>query len=492
MIMTSTTDLALLALRVYSTKGATDGTDIEKNRPSIPTGWIELEWHGDQRDGFSFGVYQNGSEIFIAYAGTNEGIDWASNLAIGAGLGSSQVTKAAIAYLQAQQQYGSNITFTGHSLGGGLASVMAVWFNRPAVVFDEAPFEATALNPIVMGAVATAMTLAGYSVPALRDFINSYTLIYGAHESQVSNHYLEGEALAALRVAFPTVLGSGQDHVIHANINGIRGPIESVDLHSQALLVSMLVSDAFRQATYVSNSVIPLLMDKGFYAYSTQSRDENVLINFIRSEQGTGDKLTHFAADLNKLGTNIAGLNKAAQDALIAQGIEWYYWQGTGYAGQEFFTQTGQLLQYTTAIGAGLQDARNKASRYVDKWLTPLVNDAGSVYYPGFGSNYDQWNVAAGAAGVAATAVTSSKRQIYIGQGGADTFTGGDKNDMILAGGGADTLNGGTGNDYLYGGTGSDTYKFTGAFGSDVIEGVPVGDVRTASSANEGTWQCAA
>ena len=88
-----------------------------------------------------------------------------------------------------------------------------------------------------------------------------------------------------------------------------------------------------------------------------------------------------------------------------------------------------------------------------------------------------------------ANVTTAIGASVYIGQDGADTFTGGDKNDMILAGGGADTLNGGTGNDYLYGGTGSDTYKFTDTFGSDVIEGVPVGDVRTASSAYEGAWQ---
>lgn len=40
--MASTPDLALLALRVYGTPTAQDGTNIERNRPAVPDGWIEL------------------------------------------------------------------------------------------------------------------------------------------------------------------------------------------------------------------------------------------------------------------------------------------------------------------------------------------------------------------------------------------------------------------------------------------------------------------
>lgn len=34
----------------------------------------------------------------------------------------------------------ADISFTGHSLGGGLASLMSVWFDRPSIVFAPAPF----------------------------------------------------------------------------------------------------------------------------------------------------------------------------------------------------------------------------------------------------------------------------------------------------------------------------------------------------------------
>jgi Ca2+-binding RTX toxin-like protein len=180
--------------------------------------------------------------------------------------------------------------------------------------------------------------------------------------------------------------------------------------------------------------------------------------------------LTHFANDLGKLGTNIAGLSKAAQDAIIAQGIEWYYWQGTDYAGKECFTQTGELLQYTTAQGAGLTGAQNKASDYVRAWLNAAYTDStGDTRFAPMGTSFDQWNVAAGSGGVSASALDATKTQIFIGGAGADTFTGGDKDDVFLAGGGNDTLNGGAGSDLLYGGAGSDTYQFSGNWGKDTI-----------------------
>ena len=104
-----------------------------------------------------------------------------------------------------------------------------------------------------------------------------------------------------------------------------------------------------------------------------------------------------------------------------------------------------------------------------------------------FGNEFDQWNVSTGGA-VSATAQNTGIRQAYIGQVGADTFSGGALDDIFLAGAGADVLNGlasadmlaggagsdtldgGTGNDRLIGGLDQDIYIFSGNFGSDTIE----------------------
>ncbi len=53
-------------------------------------------------------------------------------------------------YEDIKARYGTNISFTGHSLGGGIASLMAVFFNKQATVFDEAPFQLTAINPLTV------------------------------------------------------------------------------------------------------------------------------------------------------------------------------------------------------------------------------------------------------------------------------------------------------------------------------------------------------
>lgn len=438
--MTTEIEYAQLSLYVCLTKNSL-------NKPLLPEGW-ELaspdSIYPDNLGGFSYGVFRRTgtSEIVLAYTGSNENlvVDYlGTNIPAGLGLPSVQVFNAALAYEKVLHTYGtdavgSNITFSGHSLGGGLASVMAVWFDRPAVVFDEAPFQPTAQNTTLIDLTRTFLLFNGYH----NDALNSASLHFSNREQQVKNHYMVGEILASLRTDATNVAGSSTP--VSANVADISTSLgDRVNLHSQALLTAMLLSNSFRVETFSSTRVLPLLMDKNFYAYDAATSDQqNVLINFIRSEQGSGDKLSHFAADLNKLGTNISGLNKAAQDAIIAQGIEWYYWQDKDYAGKEFFTQTGESLQYTTALGAGLAGAQNKAANYAGKWLTPIVNDHGEFYSVRFARDYDQWNIATGTAGVSLTALKSDKSQIFIDPGKGDTFTGGDLNDVMFAGAGND------------------------------------------------------
>ncbi|WHZ22878.1 MAG: hypothetical protein OJF47_001990 [Nitrospira sp.] len=78
----------------------------------------------------------------------------AANIELATGLGSVQLLQAAEYYLQVQAANpNAAITFTGHSLGGGLAALMGVFFGKQAVTFDQAPFansaEASLLSPDV-------------------------------------------------------------------------------------------------------------------------------------------------------------------------------------------------------------------------------------------------------------------------------------------------------------------------------------------------------
>ena len=460
--MATKKELAQLSLYVYNVPADAE----QKNRPNLPSSdWVVLEYSPDNTLGFSYGIFKNNStgEVVVAYTGSNEKlvVDFLlTNIPAGVGVGSTQISGAAVVAARTIQTYGAqNVSFTGHSLGGGLASIMSVWFNRPAVVFDHAPFELAARNPLFVQASKLALALQGYP---LGDFLGyNEFLNFATRELNVQGHHIQGEALQYLRSAVPTIGGS-QSLTVGQGLG-------TVEMHSMALYVAAELSPSFVQATLLSDRFLPRIFDDKLYAYDAAgSADRNFLIDLIRSEQQTpgSGKLTHFAADLNKLGTNLTGLNQQAQDAIIAQGIEWYYFQSSSYSGAEFMTVTNSVLQYTTATGAALPAALNKAGKYTDKWLTSLV--APNTQY-GLSINFDQWNVVTANTAATVTAKDNTKSQIFIGGAGADNFTGGDKADTFIAGDGADSLTGGAGGDFLYGGAGNDSYTFSGTFGDDTI-----------------------
>ena len=107
---------------------------------------VELLHTAPSSSGFEASAYSYDGKIVIAFAGTNtdEWQDIWNNGNLGLGSLSAQAIEAAKFYLDIKAQYGNNIVFTGQSLGGGLASLMAVFFNRPAATFDEAPFKLAA------------------------------------------------------------------------------------------------------------------------------------------------------------------------------------------------------------------------------------------------------------------------------------------------------------------------------------------------------------
>lgn len=131
---------ALLSSHVYR-----DLRPNEDNVLPLPQGWSNFApYKPSGVDGFSAGAYSNGSEIVISYAGTNFNDlpgDWVTNLQAGSGVvPAPQIFSAALYYIQVKSANltGLPIRFTGHSLGGGLASLMAVFFNKEAAIFATA------------------------------------------------------------------------------------------------------------------------------------------------------------------------------------------------------------------------------------------------------------------------------------------------------------------------------------------------------------------
>ncbi len=146
--MASVQDYAVLSAYVYNDARG------DVNQISISSDWQPIgDGISNNPSGFSANAFQNGNEIVIAFKGTdfllgtNNGqtaADLSTDVALGTGFGSAQLMEA-VQYYQTIKTQNPNaiISFTGHSLGAGLASIMSVWFDRPAIVFADAPFKAT-------------------------------------------------------------------------------------------------------------------------------------------------------------------------------------------------------------------------------------------------------------------------------------------------------------------------------------------------------------
>ena len=152
--MTTEIEYALMAGASYF------DTRRPANRFPTPLNWLSFN-HQAGDSGFEAISFTNGTEIVISYAGTYPTDifgDQATNIGLGTGLGSAQaqLLQAAEYYLQVRAANpGANITLTGHSLGGGLAALMGVFFGKVAVTFDQAPFansaEKSVLRPDAAG-----------------------------------------------------------------------------------------------------------------------------------------------------------------------------------------------------------------------------------------------------------------------------------------------------------------------------------------------------
>jgi len=165
--MINVNDYALMSANVYGRH-----PDVRSLANTVPVG---SGWQGigsptiNAATGFIAQAYQGPSgEIVIAYGGTTyeDGFPWADwtegNIPGASGLvnAAPQVIDAARFYLDVARSNpdATKITFTGHSLGGGLAALMAVFFNREAVVFDPAPFSRSADSQAVVEHLRSVLT----------------------------------------------------------------------------------------------------------------------------------------------------------------------------------------------------------------------------------------------------------------------------------------------------------------------------------------------
>lgn len=118
------------------------GNVYETGEYDIPWGWTKLKSY-DIDNGFQANVYINGNDIAVVYRGTeinkrNENIkDIKTDVQMGLGLSPNQYTNADSVYKEIKKTYpNSEITVSGHSLGGSLAQLVSATNGCPAVTFN--------------------------------------------------------------------------------------------------------------------------------------------------------------------------------------------------------------------------------------------------------------------------------------------------------------------------------------------------------------------
>lgn len=193
-----------------------------ENWIDAPAGWARVILKtGKSPTGFGGAAFfsatgDSAGELVVAYEGTAFGPGLGSetikdffeaNVPLATGGPASQLREAVQFYFAAMREAstrGMNVTsvsFTGHSLGGGLASLMAVWFNRAAVVFAAAPFGNGARSRLAMTDAWENNADLRALFPSREAFITSVLDTYDARKEGVQNIYVDGELLATVRAA---------------------------------------------------------------------------------------------------------------------------------------------------------------------------------------------------------------------------------------------------------------------------------------------------
>ena len=536
--MTTAIEYALMAGAAYISN-----RDV-KNQIPTPQGWVKYVHVPNNPDypmftgasGFEAVSFQNAAnpnEIVISFAGTDfsKGIPgalftgdfWQGNIPLITGVsvnGADQLVDAAEYYLQvkANAPAGAHITLTGHSLGGALASLVAVFFGETAFTFDQVPGRATAYHDSAL-LLYNALLAKGHTAAELAP-LNAYitaadplntnpittdTLV--AREARVTDMYVSGEVASLI----PLAQRIGSDASISNNHPGLD--LFGADLHSIALLEAFLQSNQTAEpfknlsdVTFKLTDLLKMIFDKKLFASDPLNKDapvENFLERLVKHETGVqadpansieaipaDAMVTRFTSDLWTLAQD-GGLTMsdgyatnpglhALSDALIAFDMQKYYTEQTGSvgAGQVLFTDlstsgtgsNGITFDTAAVVGAGHAITEAKGFGYFAEYLKRgevIDSITHEIFTQGIFSPAEQglinsalpymrdWYVQAGNGGMIATD-TLNRGAFMLGGSGADTLTGGTASDLLVGNAGNDVLQGGEGNDFLLGGAGED------------------------------------
>ncbi|MEQ1964597.1 phospholipase [Xenorhabdus khoisanae] len=99
---------------------------------------IDPDTLNDYSTGFQAGVYKHQGLYIVSFTGSNELRDFMVSIRQGLGYNEKQYNQAVELAHKSLKVFGENVIFTGHSLGGGLATAAALATGKPAVIYNAA------------------------------------------------------------------------------------------------------------------------------------------------------------------------------------------------------------------------------------------------------------------------------------------------------------------------------------------------------------------
>uniref|UniRef100_UPI003F7CDF3E calcium-binding protein n=1 Tax=Xanthomonas sp. 0924 TaxID=2835534 RepID=UPI003F7CDF3E len=439
--------------------------------------------------GFMAKAFRNSEngEVVVSYAGTTQEnlLDWIlGNIPAGVGAYSVQVEEAIAFYLDVLKipnVSASSVTFTGHSLGGGLASLMAVFFDKNATVFDQAPFEMAAMQFDSIQKYKDNLENSGYVIPLeLKEYgVGSFS----ERESNVTQILVAGEVLTfesgnfmkingAIRTIDPMakkVLGWGEGGFLEA-------ALQAVDLHSISLLAGFMNSDKFLDVARKYEELLPRIFHGAYAGFIPQKKNISTLLDLLVQRQVLGEgSLDILADDISKINSvdlrapsatysvKVGGderqFNLVA--ALIDVALAGIYEQANGRTPgngssvkiKSVLTEQDGYLAFDAQSIGGQEEVGIRSMRdYIIAVWGESINSALS--------ENSRWGVQNGSRMDYVSSDFDVRSDVVVALHGSNTIKVGGGDDLVLGGDGDDDISGGSGDDLLYGGAGFDTYRF--------------------------------
>ena len=337
--------------------------------------------------GLQAGLYQRGDEFVLAYAGTGSLEDWMNNglhagggpggqheAAIGLGIGIDQGL--------ARAGHEGSLVFTGHSLGGGLASLSSFATGAPAVTFNAAGVRDNSFFMFDDGSIDAALrarTEAYGEAPTLEEAKDA------SMEGQIRAYHVDGEVLylvqehaghaglvlrliphPAARVIGTALLvldhapGSAGQRIAVENHDGGAVILDSLDRHSMDSMVGSL------------DATVPKVLG------DSTDADGNIVVTVGDSSvQGSFDQA---GGDLSLVRQAIASDDRHARGAVVTSVV--FADSPQGRASADYFRRTGTLPPDNSGVLQVTTVARHGDVTVMEQSVandTPSIADDGKV-----------------------------------------------------------------------------------------------------------------